>query len=144
MGVEAISGAKLATVEAEAVAASDALATAKKSADDALAEMHAQQKAYDDKCAELAAVVESDAGTVTKGRASAELAQLKAKDPLPLDRAKINQGATVRKVGKAAKKAKATADAAQAELPRGAAQWMCRFWDRGGRWGGVGEGLLCR
>ena len=106
---------KLAAVEAEAVAASDALTTAKNAADAALADLHAQQKAFDDKCTELETIANSNAGTVTKGKASAELAQLRSKDPLPLDRAKINQGAAVRKVGKAAKKAKEKADAAQAE-----------------------------
>ncbi len=40
-----------------------------------------------------------------KGKAKNELAQLKAEDPLPLRRAKINQGATVRKSEIAAKAA---------------------------------------
>ena len=34
-----------------------------------------------------------DLGIVKRNRAKQELAMLKAKDPLPLDRAKINQGA---------------------------------------------------
>ena len=38
---------------------------------------------------------------------------IKAKDPLPLDRAKINQGATVRKAKKARKKADKSAAAAK-------------------------------
>ena len=43
------------------------------------------------------------------------LAGLESKDPLPLDRAKINQGATVRKLAKAKKKAdKSATEAAEA------------------------------
>ena len=70
---------KLATVEAEAVAASNALAAAQKAAQEALDELNAQQKAYDDKCSELKTIKESDKGIVTKNRAAAELAQLLAK-----------------------------------------------------------------
>ncbi len=40
---------------------------------------------------------------VKKNKAAAELAQLKSEDPLPLRRAKINQGAAVRKSERAAK-----------------------------------------
>ena len=51
---------KVGLVEAEAVAASNALAAAQKAAQEALDELNAQQKAYDDKCAELTAIKESD------------------------------------------------------------------------------------
>ena len=59
-----------------------------------------------------------------KAKASNELAQLNAKDPLPLDRARINQGAAVRRVKraeKAARKAEAAA-AAERELASAAAE----------------------
>jgi len=58
-------------------------------------------------------------GVVKRNKAANELDQLLAEDPLPLQRAKINQGATVRKMEKAAKpfneasaKAKAAAEVA--------------------------------
>ena len=55
---------------------------------------------------------------VGSNRAKQELAMLKAKDPLPLDRAKINQGAAVRKVKKARKKAEKTATASKEEYAK--------------------------
>eukprot|EP00949_MAST-11_sp_MAST-11-sp1_P003211 g3211.t1 len=110
------SGAAMAAAVAADEAASKAheeAAAAEKAAADALAEMERQQKEFDDKCAELEAKGNDDSlGVVKRNRAKQELAQMKASDPLPLQRAKINQGATVRKSKKAAKKAKKAADAA--------------------------------
>ena len=97
-------------------AAKDADNAAKREAEAqaALDELNAQQKAYDDKCASLEATGSNmDLGIVKRNRAKQELAMLKAKDPLPLDRAKINQGATVRKAKKARKKADKSAAAAK-------------------------------
>jgi hypothetical protein len=97
-------------------AATDADNAAKREAEAqaALDELNAQQKAYDDKCASLEATGSNmDLGIVKRNRAKQELAMLKAKDPLPLDRAKINQGATVRKAKKARKKADKSAAAAK-------------------------------
>jgi hypothetical protein len=99
----------------DAKKAADALAKAQKAAEDALAELEAQQKAFDDRCAMLKATSEDDSlGQVKRNKAKHELSQMKAKDPLPLDRAKINQGATVRKLKKAKKKADKTAAEAAA------------------------------
>ena len=53
-------------------------------------------------------------GIVKKNRAKAELAQLKCEDPLPLRSAKITQGAAVRKLDRALKKAASSAAAAGA------------------------------
>ncbi len=55
-------------------------------------------------------------GVVKRNTASATLAQLKAGDPLPLRRAKINQGAAVRKSEIAAKVALDASIVAQATL----------------------------
>ena len=53
-------------------------------------------------------------GIVKRNGAKAELAQLKASDPLPLRTAKITQAAAVRKLAKAVKKAATAAAAAGA------------------------------
>ncbi|GAB5354719.1 hypothetical protein AAMO2058_000143500 [Amorphochlora amoebiformis] len=54
-------------------------------------------------------------GVVKRGKAANQLEQLEAKDPLPLQRAKITQAAVVKKCEKATKKAaKATAKAVKA------------------------------
>lgn len=58
-------------------------------------------------------------GVVTRNKANNELAQLKAKDPLPLQKAKINQSAAVRKAEKAT--ANATEMRLQAEKAQEAA-----------------------
>ena len=97
----------------EAAKDADIVAKREAEAQAALDELNAQQKAYDDKCASLEATGSNmDLGIVKRNRAKQELAMLKAKDPLPLDRAKINQGATVRKA-KARKKADKSAAAAK-------------------------------
>ena len=98
----------------EAQKAADNSAKCAAEAKAALDELHAQQKAYDDKCASLEKTgSDMSLGIVKRNRAKQELAMLKAKDPLPLDRAKINQGATVRKAERARKKADKAAAAAK-------------------------------
>jgi hypothetical protein len=95
-----------ATAQAEAAAAAE---LARK----ALEELNALQKQHDDAIAEQQAKADDPNGSVvSKGRAVAELAKLQSKDPLPLDRARINQGATVRKAERAAKKAASAAEEA--------------------------------
>jgi len=72
----------------------------------ALDELHRQEEEYNRKINDLTAKsTDSSASTVQKSKAANELQQLKGEDPLPLRKAKINQGATVRKCEKAAKDA---------------------------------------
>ena len=72
----------------------------------ALAELQKEEAAYNGKITELQEISTNPSnGIVKKNKAAAEVAQLKAEDPLPLRRAKINQGATVRKSDIAAKNA---------------------------------------
>jgi len=104
--------------EAEAVAAPYRKAVAENEA--ALEELRAQEKAFADKKEALEKTKnDMSIGVVKRNKAANELDQLLAEDPLPLQRAKINQGATVRKMEKAAKpfneasaKAKAAAEVA--------------------------------
>jgi len=99
---------------------------AKKELDVALAEVKAQEDAYNSKKADLQKKSESG-GVVSMNKAKAELAQHLAEDPLPLRRAKITQEAAVKKAERAIKAAadavvvaenaakQATADRAAAE-----------------------------
>lgn len=66
----------------------------------ALAELQSQEKAYADKLSELEKKSQ-EGGVVSRNKAIAELEQLKSKDPLPLQRAKINQTASCKKAEKA-------------------------------------------
>eukprot|EP00727_Mastigamoeba_balamuthi_P008630 m51a1_g439 hypothetical protein (736) ;mRNA; r:71195-76891 len=66
----------------------------------ALAELQAQEDAYKSKIAELEGKMQTG-GTVARNRAANELEQLKAQDPLPLARAKLNQAASCKKAEKA-------------------------------------------
>ena len=87
----------------------------------ALEELQAQEKAYEDKKAELTKVKsDMSIGVVKRNKAANELDQLLSEDPLPLRKAKITQAATVKKSEKAAAaaqaaKEKADADSAAAE-----------------------------
>jgi len=76
----------------------------------ALAELKAQEDAYHGKIKELEAL--QGAGGVKGAKAVQDLFQLKAGDPLPLQRAKITQEATVRKSEKARKAATEAAEQA--------------------------------
>jgi hypothetical protein len=93
----------LAQLEAQKKAAA-ALAKAEAESKAALEELEAQEKALADKIATLTKKSE-EGGVVSRNKAKAELEQLKSEDPLPLQRAKLNQGATVRKTEKARKAA---------------------------------------
>jgi len=88
---------RLAAAEAEA-------AKAEEEARAALDELQAQEKALADKIASLEKKSE-EGGVVSRNKAKAELEQLRAEDPLPLQRAKLNQGAAVRRSEKARKAA---------------------------------------
>eukprot|EP01102_Stenamoeba_stenopodia_P015948 TRINITY_DN550_c0_g4_i1.p1 TRINITY_DN550_c0_g4~~TRINITY_DN550_c0_g4_i1.p1 ORF type:complete len:336 (-),score=128.10 TRINITY_DN550_c0_g4_i1:146-1153(-) len=68
----------------------------------ALAELKAQEDAFNNKTKELTAKSEDQSiGLVTRNKAKAELAQHLGSDPLPLRRAKITQEAAVKKAEKA-------------------------------------------
>jgi len=72
----------------------------------ALADLHAQEKAYKDACDSLDAKAKDDkASSMKRSMAATELAQLKSKDPLPLNKAKITQAAAVKRVEAERKKA---------------------------------------
>lgn len=69
----------------------------------ALAELHKEEESYFGKISSLETISnDSSLGIVKRNKARAECSQLQAEDPLPLRRAKINQGATVRKSERAA------------------------------------------
>ena len=112
--------AKAASDAAEEAAAPYRAAVAEN--EKALEELHAQEKAYNDKKEELEKTKsDMSIGVVKRNKAANELDQLLSEDPLPLRKAKINQAATVRKMEKAAKpfneaseKAKAAAEVAEA------------------------------
>jgi chemotaxis protein histidine kinase CheA len=94
----------------------------------ALEELQKQEKAFQDKKADLEKTKQdSSLGLVKRNQASAQLSALLAEDPLPLRKAKINQAATVKKSEKAraaadAAKAKADADAVKAAHAEKAAE----------------------
>jgi hypothetical protein len=82
-----------------------------------LAELQKEEEAYNGKIAELEGVANDESrGIVKRNKAKAELAALKSEDPLPLRRAKINQGAAVRKSEKAAAAAEAARKEAEDSL----------------------------
>jgi len=115
--------AKAASDAAEAAAAPYRAAVAEN--EKALEELHAQEKAYQDKKDALEKTKnDMSIGVVKRNKAANELDQLLAEDPLPLRKAKINQEATVRKMEKAAKpfnEASAKAEAAKNEADATAA-----------------------
>eukprot|EP00455_Lapot_gusevi_P026743 TRINITY_DN281_c0_g3_i2.p1 TRINITY_DN281_c0_g3~~TRINITY_DN281_c0_g3_i2.p1 ORF type:complete len:327 (+),score=182.05 TRINITY_DN281_c0_g3_i2:63-1043(+) len=98
--------------EAAAQAAEAAAAAAEAEQKAALEELNAQQESLAKKMAELTQKSE-EGSVVQRGRAKQELEQLKAEDPLPLRRAKINQEASVRKAEKARKSAQAALSEAE-------------------------------
>ena len=101
--------------EAAAKAAEDKQREIEAEAAAALAELQAIEDAHNNKCAELEAKGSDESlGVVSRGRAKAELAGLKGKDPLPLLTAKINQEAVGRRMAKATKAAAAATMAATA------------------------------
>jgi len=92
-----------------AAAAEAAVAEQQKAAD----ELQAQEDAYQAKIAALEKKSE-EGGVVSRNKAKNELEQLKAEDPLPLRKAKLNQQAAVRKCEKAQKVAEEKVLEAQA------------------------------
>lgn len=119
---EALSASKKAAADAaeteeEAVAAADAAASALQQSESAEAtvraaeaelqaaidEITALEQANADKIAKCQAVIDSDASVVKKGRAKQDMEAVLAEDPLPLRKAKITQGAALKKVTKARK-----------------------------------------
>jgi chemotaxis protein histidine kinase CheA len=111
--------ARLAKAEKDAEAAVKAAQDAVKAAEDAVneqktaaAELEAQENAYKEKIAQLEKKSE-EGGVVSRNKAKAELEQVKAEDPLPLRKAKLNQQAAVRKSEKAQKAAEEKAEAAK-------------------------------
>jgi len=92
----------------------------------ALAEVKAQEDAYNNKTQDLTRKSE-EGGVVSRNKAKAELAQHLAEDPLPLRRAKITAEAAVKKAERATQaaadaRAKAEADARAASEARVAAE----------------------
>jgi len=117
---QALASQKEAHAEAErtkhaAEQAERAAHQAKQEQEAALAELQAQEKAKADQIAVLEKK-STEGSTVSKGTAVQQLEALRGEDPLPLRRAKINQGATVRKAEKAAQFAKWEADKARLAL----------------------------
>lgn len=111
--VNAAQDARKAAREAEAAARSAEAEQRKAEAATkaALAELEAEEKAFADKKADLQRRSE-EGGLVSRNKAKNELQQLLAEDPLPLQRAKINQGATVRAQEKSTRAAEAAAQRA--------------------------------
>uniref|UniRef100_A0A7S4P2V2 Calcium-regulated actin-bundling protein C-terminal domain-containing protein n=1 Tax=Paramoeba aestuarina TaxID=180227 RepID=A0A7S4P2V2_9EUKA len=94
----------------EAVRACEVAAEEQKAA---AAELQAQEDAYQAKIA-LLEKKSQEGGVVSRNKAANELAQVKAEDPLPLRKAKLNQQAAVRK----SEKAVAVAEEKKAEAER--------------------------
>jgi len=116
---------KLAAAQKAMQAAGDALADAVQSeaackqaqaeVSAALAEVHRQEKEYNDKLSALeAGANDQSAGGVKRNKAANELAQLKGEDPLPLRKAKLTLGAANKKAEKATAAAQASVAAAEA------------------------------
>ena len=111
---KAAAAAKVAAEKA-AKAAADAKA-AEEENKKALEELQMQEKAYEDKKAELTKIKsDMSIGVVKRNRAANELDQLLSEDPLPLRKAKITQSATLKKSEKAAAAAQAAKEKADAE-----------------------------
>jgi len=105
--------AKAKSDAAAAKVAEAAAVAAQQELEAALAEVKAQEDAYNNKKAELERKSE-EGGVVSRNKAKAELAQHLAEDPLPLRRAKITQEAAVKKAEKTANAAAETRHAAEA------------------------------
>jgi len=97
--------------EKEARVAEAAAKEAQAELEKSLADLHAQEDAYNKKTEDLTRKSE-EGGVVAQNKAKAELAQHKAEDPLPLRRAKITNEAAVKKAEKATTAAKAAVEAA--------------------------------
>jgi chromosome segregation ATPase len=92
--------------EAANNAALEALGKAKAELEAAVAELKKEEEAFATRKAELEKKKEDQSlGVVKRNKASNELAQMLAEDPLPLRKAKITQGAALKRTEKAEKKA---------------------------------------
>jgi Ca2+-binding EF-hand superfamily protein len=95
---------------------------AKQAENEQKASLNALQKEEAAYAAQIATLEGKSAGAgVSAKKAAAELAQLKAADPMPLQKAKITQSATVRAAEKATKAAADAASAAEAAAAAAAA-----------------------
>jgi len=106
--------ASFAVVEKTAREAKEAQQELEKS----LAELKAQEDAYNDKTAQLNKKIQTETGIVAQNKAKAELAQHLGEDPLPLRRAKITNEAAVKKAERAAKAAEEALDVARDKLQK--------------------------
>jgi len=124
---------KLAAAQRACQAAGDALAEATSSeaackqaqaeVAAALAEVQAQEKAYNHKVAQLeAASNDSSLGAVKQNKAKNELAQVKGEDPLPLRKAKLTLSAALKRAEKATALAQEKLVAAEAAFAEAEAQ----------------------
>jgi hypothetical protein len=97
----------------------------------AVAELEAQEKALADKKAGYQSKIDDpQLSAMKKGTAKNELAQLESEDPLPLRKAKITQGAALKKAERAAKIAadeKEAADRAEIEARKAKADAEAAF-----------------
>jgi chromosome segregation ATPase len=79
----------------------------------AVDDLKAQEDAYKNAIDALEKKIAESTGVVVKNKAANELAQLKAKDPMPLSRAKLTQSAALRKVEKERKVVEAATKACE-------------------------------
>jgi chromosome segregation ATPase len=99
------------------LAAEESVRKAEASLQAAVDDLKAQEDAYRTQCETLEAKsTDSKLGAVQRNKAANELAQLKAKDPMPLQRAKITQEAALRAVQKERKAAEAATADCQAKV----------------------------
>ena len=111
----------------------------------ALDELHAQEKAFEDKKAALEKTKnDMSIGVVKRNKAANELDQMMAEDPLPLRKAKINQAATVKKSERATKAAEAAKEKAEEAVKNAEAklQEALEFLQRAKASGGVAKGAI--
>lgn len=104
----------------------------------ALDELRAQEKAFEDKKAQLEKTKnDTSIGIVKRNSAANQLDQMLSEDPLPLRKAKINQAAAVKKCERATKAADAAAKNAETKL-----QEALDFLQRAKQSGGVAKGAI--
>jgi hypothetical protein len=123
MAAEKTATSKAAADEALATAesAEAAVKAAEAELQAALDEIALLEKTKADKIVKCEVIIAGDGGAVKKGKAVQEKEQLLCEDPLPLRKAKITQGASLKKVTKSRLKAE-TATSAAAEAERLAAE----------------------
>ena len=127
----------------EAAVALAAAEKAQKELEAALAELEAQERAYNEKTETLKKKSE-EGGVVSRNKAKNELAQHLGEDPLPLRRAKLTVEAAVRKADKAraaSEQAKEAAAAALADAEKKLAEAQAYLEEVKSR-GGSAEGSL--